>query len=221
MVCVGGRGNAGSGERVFHWRWDRDSGACLTQNPGDHISAGALSWGQRCLNEIIGCKTQEYSDHANVCKYYANEAGLGLGTLGWQLVGMGCLLSLLFLTLPYVSSTSKDFTGRGPLLPTLCIVLRELKKEIVSYGGPTVGRSHSVGRHQGHQGDTREEDSRHRLCDSIQRPHSIEKDCETWRGIVHFAITQLEVTELEFSLKLPDSDSVPLLRGHGVQCCAT
>ena len=82
-----------------------------------------------------------------------------------------------------------------------------------------MSRSHCVGRHKGHRGGTREEDSRQ--SDSGQCLHSIEKDSEAWRGEVNFPITQLEVTELEFSPRLPDSDSMPLHRDRSLQCCAT
>ena len=73
---------------------------------------------------------------------------------------------------------------------------------------PPVGRPYRIGRCQDHQTGNREEGSRQ--SDLGQCPHSIDKDSEAWAGEVNFPITQLEVTELEFSPRLPDSDSMPL-----------
>lgn len=82
-----------------------------------------------------------------------------------------------------------------------------------------MSRSHCVGRHQGHRGGTGEEDCRQ--SDLGQCLHSIEKDSEAWRGGVNFPITQLEVTGLEFSPRLSDSDCMRLHHDCSLQCCAT
>lgn len=90
---------------------------------------------------------------------------------------------LLILTFPY-ASTSKDFhrekPAAFPLVPSFSVGLS--KRQATMEGPLQEVVSHSAGRHHGHLGHlgvTREEDSRHRPSDSVQRPHSIEKDSET------------------------------------------
>ena len=83
--------SAGAGQRVWVLSWQETQGTTplLAPFPGK----------QRCRNEIIGYKIQGYSAHANLCKHNANESGLRLGSLGWQLVGVGVLLLYFWLCL--------------------------------------------------------------------------------------------------------------------------